>query len=292
MKLKTIIITILFVLCSVLLTGCQSPKISDNTSLYKSPNVEVTIADDADPIKYSHYEWATFTEDMAYTKNTVIITGVATNVRQANVNYEYMDIDVSDGITIFDVDVSEVLACRSGSFQEGDIVTIGVGYNMDKYGEGLPIITEGASYLIFCYVAEDQENDVLELAEYVDCGISAPKDLFLERVGDFYLSIDFFSDVSEAHNLAEYLDLTEKQIASLSTIAVADTDAVDAYIDEEIMLDPDRIDMTEFADALYVLKTRTMDNSTELWNLANRSYLISCDKLEEYVRDTALAYGG
>ena len=109
-------------------------------------------------------------------------------------------------------------------------------------------------------------------------------------MGDFYLSIDFFSGLSDAQNLADYLNLTEKQIASLSTIAVANTDAVDTYIDEEIMLDSDRIDMNQFADALYVLKTRTMDNSSELWNLVNRSYLISCDELEEYVRDTALAY--
>ena len=86
--------------------------------------------------------------------------------------------------------------------------------------------------------------------------------------------------------------MTEKQIASLSTIAVANTDAVDTYIDEEIMLDSDRIDMNQFADALYVLKTRTMDNSSELWNLVNRSYFISCGELEEYVRDIALAYGG
>ena len=89
MKLKTIVITVLFALCSLLSTGCQSSLISDSTSLYQSPNVEVTIVDNADQIKYTHYEWATFTEDMAYTKNTVIITGVATNVRQANVNYEY-----------------------------------------------------------------------------------------------------------------------------------------------------------------------------------------------------------
>ncbi len=292
MKLKTVVITILFVLCTVLSTGCQNSVISDNTSFYKSPNVEVTIVDGADPIQYAHYEWATLTEDVAYTKNTVIITGVATNVRQATVNYEYMDTDVSDSITIFDVDISKVLACRSGSFQEGDTVTIGVGYNMDKYGEGLPIITEGASYLIFCYVAEDRENDVMELAEYVDCWISAPRDLFLERVGDFYLSIDFFSDVTEAQSLVDRLYLTEKQIASLSTITVSDTGAVDAYIDEEIMLGSDETDMDEFADALYVLRTRTMDNSTELWILAKRSYLIPCDKLEEYVRDAALAYDG
>ena len=292
MKLKAVVITILFALCLVLSTGCQSSISSDNTSLYKSPNVEVTISDNTDPIKYAHYEWATFTKDTAYTKNTVMITGVATNVRQASVNYEYMDTDVSDSITIFDVDVSEILACRSGSFQEGDIVTVGVGYNMGKYGEGLPIITEGTSYLMFCYVAEDQENDVLELAEYVDCWISAPKDLFLEQVGDSYLSIDFFSDVSGAHNLADYLDLTEKQIASLSTIAITDTDAIVTYIDEEVMFDSGKTNVDDFADALYVLRTRTMDNSTELWNLSNRSYLISCDKLEEYVRDTALAYGG
>ncbi len=83
----------------------------------------------------------------------------------------------------------------------------------------------------------------------------------------------------------------QQQLTALSDTALAAVEEFDSgsYL---TVTYPDRIDMTEFADALYVLKTRTMDNSTELWNLANRSYLISCDKLEEYVRDTALAYGG
>ena len=291
MKLKTSFLIVFLACCSVLSTACQPSMVSDGSSIYKSANVEVCLANNADAINYTYYEWANITDEKAYTKNTVIIAGVAANVREATVNYEYMDTDVSDSITIFDIEVSDVLACRSGNFKSGDIVTVGVGYNMDKYGEGLPIIAEGSPYLMFCYVAADKENDVLELAEYVDCWISAPKDLFLERVGDFYLSTDFFSNVSEAHNLADYLNLTEKQIASLSTIAVDDTDAVDAYIDEKIMIGSEKTDMTEFADALFVLKTRTMEKSTELWNLVNRSYLISCDELEKYIQDTALAYG-
>ncbi len=41
MKLKNNVITIFLALCSVLAIGCRSFSAADNTSLYKSPNVEV-----------------------------------------------------------------------------------------------------------------------------------------------------------------------------------------------------------------------------------------------------------
>ena len=144
--------------------------------------------------------------------------------------------------------------------------------------------------MAFCYVAADQENDVLELAEYVDCWISAPKDLFLEKVGDFYLSIDYFSDMPSALHLTDCLDLTEEQITSLSTMDIDDTDAVSAYIDEMI-IPSSASNVDGAAEALLVLRTRTMEHSTELWNLTNRSYLIGCAELEGYVRNIALSYG-
>lgn len=290
MKLKAITLFKISIFCLVFLTACQSTTISEIPPLYKSTNVEVSLIDDTNTIKYANYEWSALTDEIAYTKNTVILSGVASNIRQATVAYEFMDTNVSDSITIFDIKVSDVLSCRSGSFQYDDLVTVGVGYNMNKYGEGLPIIEDGKSYLIFCYVAADKENDVLELAEYVDCWISAPKDLFLEKIGDYYLSIDYFSNVPEALNLVDCLTLTEEQITSLSSIAVDDTDAICAYIDEEVMLGSKEFDLKDVASALFVLKTRTIKNSSELWNLANRSYLISCIELEEYVRNTAFAY--
>ena len=258
----------------------------------KSP-VEVSFINGADTVNYVEYEWAVVTEDMAYTENTVILTGAAANVRQATVRYRYMDADAADSITIFDVVVSDVLACRSGSFQAGDVITVGVGYNTEKYGEGLPMVKEGTSYLMFCTVAADQQEDALALAEYVDCWIGAPKDLFLEKAGNSYLSIgSFFSDLPDARNLADSLDLTEKQAASLSAAAVDDAEAAKAFIEETIVSDSGRPDLTEFADALALLRTRIGKNSSALWSLARRAYLIDCGKLEGHIRRTALTYGG
>ena len=286
MKLKIIAITMILGLCLTLSTACQSVEMVEQAPLYKSANVEVSYLDETKEINYINYEWALITDEIAYTKNTIIITGVASNVRQASVSYEYMDAEVSDNITIFDVEISDVLACRAGSVEQGDSVTVGVGYNMEKYGEGLPIIEDGTSYMMFCYVAADQEDDVLELAEYVDYWISAPKDLFLEKIGDFYLSIDYFSDMPKAVCLADNLKLSENQILSLSAIPISNNYAVSSYIDKEI----NESNLAEAAEALLVLRARTMENSTELWNLANRSYLINCSELEEYVRNAALAY--
>lgn len=291
MRLKAIAIVALLVISCAFSTACQFTTTSEQPPIYKSANVAVSIADDTDTIKYTHYEWAVLTDDIAYTKNTVIVSGVASNIRQASVTYEYMDTTVSDNITIFDIQISDVFSCRSCSFQAGDIVTVGVGYNMNTYGEGLPIIKNGASYLMFCYVAADQKNDVLELSEYLDCWVSSPNNLLLERVGDFYLSIDFFSDVPGSHRLVDFLNLTESQVDSLSAIAVDNTDRVRTFIDDNIVNETKETNRTEAADALFLLKTRTMRNSADLWSLANRSYLISCGDLENYIRATALAYG-
>lgn len=283
-------VPVLFCLLFLLpLISCRYVPTDESSAIYKSANVEVSALEGMSATNYTNYEWAVFTDDIAYTKNTVIITGVASNVQQATVAYEYMDTDVLDNITIFDIEISDVLSSRSGSFQQGDTITVGVGYNMNKYGEGLPIIESGKEYMVFCYVAADKENDVLELAEYIDCWVSAPKDLLLERVGDFYLSIDYFSDAPGSHGLLDYVETDEEEISLLSSISAGDADAASVYIDNDISagIQPN---VEEAADALFVLWERTMDNSKGLWNLANRAYLIGCDELENYVRNTAQTY--
>lgn len=287
MKLRiTAIITVL-IFCLVFTTACQYSPLEDPSILYKSDNVEVSLIENTNKNQHVDYEWVALTDDVAYTKNTVIVTGTVFNVRQATVAYEYMDTDVVDNITIFDVEISDVLACRSGSFKQGDTITMGIGYNMNHYSEELSIIENGKTYLMFCYVAADDKGDVLELSEYVDCWISAPKDLFLEKTGDNYLSIDYFSDVPGSVQLADCLSLTEEQITSLSNVNNIDnTDDIISSIYEEI----NTTNAKYAAEALIVLKNRTITHPAEFYNLIERSYLINCEELEEYIRNTALLY--
>ena len=263
---------------------------TDSNILYQSNNVEVSLLENSETTTYFHYEWATLSDDVVYTKNTVILTGVASNVRQASVSYKFMDQNVVDNITIFDIEVSDVLACRTGSYKQGDTVTMGVGYNMNTYGEGLPVIEEGKEYLIFCYVAAEKENDPLELKNYVDCWISSPKDLFLEKVGDCYLSVDFFSNVSSANTLAKRLNLTQEQVFSLANLEIGNTEAIKSFINEKIITSLSS-ECKNAGEGLLVLKNRTMNRSGDLWGLTQRVYLIESDELETYVRDMTLIYG-
>ncbi|MBR5742582.1 MAG: hypothetical protein IKX85_02180, partial [Clostridia bacterium] len=94
-------------------------------------------------MRYAFYQWNLITDDIAYSNNDLILTGFASNVRQVSVDYVFMDANVTDSMTLFDVNVSAVLASRSASYQTGDVITVGVGYNLEKYGEGLPIIQDG-----------------------------------------------------------------------------------------------------------------------------------------------------
>ncbi len=262
---------------------------TNNHAIYKSENVEVTLLKDNDEIRVANYQWVPVNDDIAFTKNNVIIVGEVNNVRPAIVSYNYMDTDVSDYITIFDVKVSEVLACRSDSVHSGDIVTVGVGYNIGKYGEGLPIIEDGRSYMIFCYTTDTINDDVLELSKYVDCWISSPKDLFVEKIGDYYLSIDYFSDVPESIALSEKLHMTKEQIDSFVDMNKNSEDILQSNSSIPGGINPVSLNKDEMS-ILRTLSERTIQHSEACWNLYCRACLCPCNVLEEYVRNKALAY--
>ena len=249
--------------------------------IYKSDKVEVTLLKDTGEIKPVDYEWAPVTDDIAYTKNNLIIVGEAANIRSAVIKYHYMDTDVSDQITIFDVKIQDVLSCSPDFVHSGDMITVGIGYNMNNYGEGLPIIEDGRSYMIFCYTVSENTNDVLELANYVDCWISAPKDLFVEKVGDYYLSIDYFSDTPGSLAVSGATHLTREQFTALFSEDRKDADSAD----------PASIPLAPYVlTALQILYDRSLQQPEACWNLCDRAFLCPCSVLEDYVRNKALTY--
>ena len=248
----------------------EAPVSEEVTYIYKSDKVSVSLIDAHASRRYVFYEWNLITDDIAYSNNNLILTGFVSNVQQVNVDYVSNDANVTDSVTLFDVNVSDVLASRSASVQKGDVITVGVAYNMEKYGEGLPIIQDGKSYLLFCCTVDaiDQStNEVLELSEYADCWIRAPKDLLVEKIGDHYLAIDYFADVPGVPSLPESLGITEDQIGKLNSV---------------LMDDDER-------NTLQVLYERSMSQSNA-WDLISRTYLCPCDTLEEYVKDKAASY--
>ena len=172
-------------------------------TIYKSDNCEVVTFDYSGPIIPCYAEWAAPPSyENAFADDSVIMTGIAYNVRSAVVIRELMGAVVSTDITIFDFEVEEVLSNHSDSIKKGDVVSVGVAGNVHKYYLETPIVEEEKSFLIFCTLASEIHNS-MELSSYVDYFIGSNLYLFLERIGNSYLSINYFSDLSGALRISE-----------------------------------------------------------------------------------------
>jgi len=210
----------------------------------------------------------------------------------ATVSYRFMDCNVIDNMTLFDVKVDKVLACNSDLFPNREFITVGVGYNTNNYSEDLPEISEGNQYLIFCYVAADIENDVRETSQYVDCWIGYPKDLLCERIDGYYLVGDFFSDIPKAINLADSTGITEKDVETIMTFDQDD----DLGIRNLIKNTMDKSSIKSFfnndvaVSSVLRLKERLSNNPNSLWQLINRYYLVEKTVFENYVRVIAESF--
>lgn len=291
MKPKALALILCCMLCVSFLTACIP---SEKPDFDKPTNVEVTFIDaPTKPAYMGCYFWDVLTEDEAYTANTVILTGKVSNVRQAEATYEFSGTDSSSPMTIFDVEVEEVLSCRSDAFPDKDVISVGIGYNMNWYSEGLPIVEEGASYLLFCNVMADDEDDPLGKSEYLDCWISGINELFCEQIGDYYLVRSLFADVPGAVSIREALELTEEDCYALSMFDVNANPKWRSRSQIDFILGSSEDTNSAEKDAWLTVRSRTGNrDSSGLWRQSGAFYLIDCDALKEHVRTTAANYGG
>ncbi len=152
MKIKPTIVAICCILAFCFLSACQSglpdAGTTDNNAesadgiIYKSDNVQVSLIDSAAMSAGSStsYEWLRLSQEDAYTKNTVILTGIVSNVRECVIDINGEDAAFLNNMTIFDVTVDEVLSCRSDAFPDRDVIRVGVGYNTVTYTSEIPQI--------------------------------------------------------------------------------------------------------------------------------------------------------
>ena len=281
--MKTKLIAFLALL-TLVLTACNT---NAPNLLYSSEKVSVSILDTLYDPQYVSYEYVTLTEHVAYTKNTVILTGIASNIREATVEYVYLGTNVTDHITIFDIAISSILSCNTDSFPQEKVVSVGIPYNMLTYGEGNPILQNGSSYLMYCYVTSDLENDVLELAEYVDCWVSDPLNLLIEQVGDCYFTSNFFSNVPSAQQISAVFGPEDQ---NLEIIPSLESDSIDSFF-QDISINPstDSLDKETAISALKVLRSRVREQSTQWDYLCQNSFLINCEDLESFIQNKAIS---
>lgn len=288
---KKFLCAVSFALFAVLcFCGCQpvQSNIVRNSdpgdTLHSSDSVCVIQIEKSDDVNYSYYLTAPLTEQIVYEKNSIILTGTASNVRYAQVEYEYMEQDLTDNITLFDITVTEVLCGGSARVKKNAILTMGINYNMNNYGEGSVIVEEGKTYLIFCEIPPIDGTDPLERASYMDCWIEYSKNLLIEKVGDYYLTSNFFSEyVLGMSSISKRFGITEDSASKLACMSA--NSVLDSDVAALIRSSAESANIDVSMDVLSIMKNRTKLGSNEFWILISNSYLIPSSDFENAIRD-------
>ena len=152
------------------LTGCSQMIIyqDEEVKVYEV-NVkslpEITIA----------YKMLPFTEDLAFEKTKLIAEGTISNVREAAIDYTYMDADCTDYITLADFTFTDIVY-QNGTVSEqtGNTVTLRFGYNTYTLGGVLPRIGDGETAILFLSPSSDYADNATKPQKYSDYLVTAP----------------------------------------------------------------------------------------------------------------------
>ncbi len=275
---------------SMMLVGCQSAKPEEQGIVYQSPNVKVSLTKETG-FHFVDAELMPLTEERVFDRHTVILKGVVSNVKQVDVEYEFMEQHVVDPVTLFDLEVSNVLSCRSDRYPGTKKVSVGIPFYMRYFWAGAPIVKEGASYLLFCLVASDMEDDLLELSEYVDLWCMDPSRLLIEEMDGYYLlTSDFPAKTQEFYSLKQMTDEYPVLEHDLSQLSVDRFDpmksAARSRLEELFTIysvSNAQVGQDTLISALLLLRSRT-DSEYQIRCMLDSSYLARSDAFEEYVR--------
>lgn len=296
MKLKSLSLFLLGAVALLVLSSCanqteavplSTSNIDNTSSLYQSENVQVTLLEPAPQKNYNCYEWIDLHEETVFTKNSIIFSGNIQSIREAVVEYEFMDVSVKDNITLLEVDITEIIHNSSNIEFPSDTVTVGLPYNDYTYGEGLPILETGKSFLMFAYPTEGLENDSLELSGYTDLWLNTPNQLLIEEVEGKYIAGSFFSNyLDSTTSISSHLDIPE-----LSSEVSLNTNLTYALAN---MISSSAEDSTTLQTAIDLLSERINPNNSEdmLWALLSESHLIEKQDFEDIISDIAANYQG
>ena len=189
----------------------------DKTVIYRSDNISVKQVE-YEERQFEHQSTLGITVEQAFQRNTVIIAGTISNVREAVVSYTIDGVTGDSPITLFDMSASDVLFTSSNKLPQWGDLTVGVGYNNSCFGIGRQILEEGKSFLMFCVLTEDMESDPLEASNYADLWVLNSSNLLFEQVGEQFVVSNVFADyLSEEDLITSRLDISETQLKELES---------------------------------------------------------------------------
>lgn len=205
---------IIFLLFSLSLVSCQSQQssnithkqeteVSQNRIIYEGNGIKVFELEPNTAEICVCYDWNTITDEIAYGKNNLIVTGKLSNIKDVAIEYPFMGTISTNNNTFFNVTIKKILyAADENDLKENDVILVGVPYNTYDRADEYPILEEGKEFLIFCQSTSNYERHPLYKDEYVDYWCASPETLMLERIEDYYIGQEFFR--SHTENYYEY----------------------------------------------------------------------------------------
>lgn len=195
-KMRIIVGVLLATVCVCIAAALIFPV--DKTIIYRSDNISVKQVE-YEERNYVHSTRMGITADEAFAQHAVILSGTIRNVREAEVSYSYEGFTGESPITLFDVSASDVLFSSTNKIPKWGDLTVGVGFNSRMMDNEMPILEDGKSFLMFCLVTADMENDPLATKEYADLWVWYSDSLMFEQSDDqIMLSYVFEDTVSKA----------------------------------------------------------------------------------------------
>jgi len=207
------IISLFFAL--LILNACTESLNNDETIYYFNENTQtkLSLIKPQNPKLLGNHSWMIVTEEYIYETNDLIVIGNVINFNELILEYIFLESDVKEHITIFEMKVMEIIYAGSGNnVKEGDIISIGVPYSSHMTDTSLPIIASGKEFLVFTYNTSELDNSIIQFNEFVEYWTRDPYRLLIEKKNDILIANRFFEEhqyVNSSINVSNLLSLID-----------------------------------------------------------------------------------
>ena len=279
-KLLAAIATLALILS---LTACKAEEqnwTKPGDTIYKSESVSVTQIEKR-TTQYANYQYAPLTEEKAFNKDLIILTGTVSNIRYMEVEYREFGSPRTDHITLFDVKITQILQGKNTLKKNNSIVTMGIDYNFNNFSEGHTVVEDGKSYLIFCAPPKTDGTDYRERAKYVDYWIRYSQYLLIEQIGEYYLADGFFANyVPSTETIENEFKISTADAYEFGKMSIAQIRNSSAM---KAMKNTSKEKANVIEDVMSVIKERTRYGSAGVALAVSQNCLINCEALESAI---------
>ena len=175
-------------------SGTKDVDIPEENVIYRSEDILVAKVDVAEPKVITQAQWTyTQLDEAIINGNTPVLAGTLTNVREATVHYTQTGISKESTITLFDLEVTDIVYKAGMTLAVGDTVTVGLDFSSHNWADGLPLLQVGKQFLLIGEKPETLSPHPLEIKDYTDLWITAPNVCMLEMFDQSCLVSEAFS---------------------------------------------------------------------------------------------------